>query len=70
MSHAIYVRDIGRTRVSAPRLLAYDIASIRTAKRLITGIVRTYSNKGIDPISEVSWYCDADGLHELWAAPL
>ena len=70
MAHAIYVRDIGQTRVSAPRLLAYDIACIHAAKRLITGIIQTYSNKGIDPISDVNWYCDADGLHELWVAPI
>lgn len=70
MAHAIYVRDIGRARVSAPRLLAYDIACISTAKRLVTGIVQTYPNRGVDPISDVNWYWDADGLHELWATPI
>lgn len=70
MPHAIFVRDIGRTRGSGPRLLAHAIDGRQAAQRLIHGIVRSYPHCGVDPISQVHWFRDADGLHELWAAPL
>ena len=70
MSHAIYVRDIKLKCGSTPRLLAHAIAGRQVAQRIIHGIVRSYPTCGIDPISEVHWFQDADGLHELWAVPL
>lgn len=70
MSHAIYVRDIGRTRGSSPRLLAHAIDGRQVAQRIIHGIVRSYPTCGVDPISHVHWFRDAEGLHELWETPL
>lgn len=69
MPHAIYVRDLNRTRTSVPRLLAYAIESREAAQRVVHGIVRSYPDCGLDPISDVHWFRDAEGLHELWVTP-
>ena len=69
MSHAIYVRDLGHARGSAPRLLAYAIEGRQTAERVIHGIVRSYPDCGQDPISQVHWFRDQRGLHEMWVTP-
>lgn len=69
MSHAIYVRDIGRIRSSMPRLLAYGIKEREAAEQLVNGIAGTYLVGGTDPISRVKWFEDAGGLHELWVTP-
>lgn len=69
MSHAIYVRDLYNNRGTTPRLLAYAVGSRQTAQRVVNGIVRSYTNCGQDPISQVHWFRDGRGLHELWVTP-
>jgi hypothetical protein len=69
MSHVIHVRELNRTEASVPRLLAFAIENRQVAERLVHGIVRTYPACGVNPISEVYWFEDADGLHEIWVAP-
>lgn len=68
-AHAIYVRDLNQNWGSIPRILAYAIEKLETAERVVHGIVRSYPTCGLDPISDVHWFPDADGLQELWVTP-
>ena len=70
MSHSIYVRDIGKMHGSLPRLLAHSIDGRLAAQRMIRGILQSFHDCGTDPISNVNWFRDKEGLHELWVTPL
>ena len=69
MSHSIFVRDITEAGGQNFHLLAYEVSTPEDARNLICGVAESYPEHGYEDATQVSWFRDKSGLHEIWAWP-
>jgi hypothetical protein len=68
-TYSIFLRDFANGGASQPHLLAYDIAGLREAQALVSGIARSYSEHGRRPGTGVHWFRHDGSVHEIYAWP-
>ena len=69
MPHSIFIRDITDAGGQNFQMIAYEISSSEDARTLICGVAESYPEHGYEDATQVSWFRDKNGLHEIWAWP-
>jgi hypothetical protein len=69
MTYSILIRDLGKPAGRNEKLLAVDIASPLHAGGIVERIAASYPENGRCRLSQMRWFRDEGGLHEIWAEP-
>lgn len=68
MPYSIFVRKVGSPRRGAPEILAFDIESEGEASRIVCDLASSYREFGVDRQTNIYWFRNTRGLHEIWTA--
>lgn len=69
VAHSIFVRDITENGYRNMKMIAHAIQTPEDAETLVRGVAASYPEHGYEETTQVSWFRDKDGLHEIWAYP-